>query len=66
MNDDEWLTAEEVTRSFWYNMYPGIRLRWSPSLVAKLAMVDGGKKWGEEPRWLRIMPQITAWTVIRD
>lgn len=41
----------------------GIRFRWSPALVAKLAKVSEARTpWQEEPRWLRIMSQITAWT----
>lgn len=43
---------------------PGIRFRWDPALVAKLGKVDGGKKWGEEPRWVRIMPQLITWRVL--
>lgn len=45
-----------------YMVPPPIRFRWSPALVAKLAKVGESRTpWQEEPRWLRIMPQLTAW-----
>lgn len=61
------LTADEIIRGFWLTMNDqGIRFRWSPALVAKLAKISENqpRRWQEEPAWLRIMPQITTWTVL--
>lgn len=62
------LTADEIITAFWFAHSRGIRMRWSPALVAKMAKVNEGKptRWQEQPQWLRIMPQLTAWNVVSD
>ncbi len=56
------LTADEITRAFWPAIHEkGIRFRWDPALVAKLAKIHENDK-GE---WLRMMPQLITWTEIR-
>jgi len=57
------LSADEISRAFWYANSRGIKFRWDPALVAKLAAVTPQKYLGD-PQWLRIMPRLTAWTVL--
>lgn len=46
-------------------MPPPIRFRWNPALVAKMAKVsESHTPWQEQPRWLRIMPQLTQWRLL--
>lgn len=59
------LAAEEIITAFWFAQFRGIRFRWDPAMVARLAKVMP-HKWGEESPWLRMMPVLTSWHILDD